>query len=138
MTDEKVPSLDELVERAVAARDRSYAPYSDYKVGCAVVANGHVYDGANVENASHGLTICAERTTICEAVLAGERTMDIVVVATQSSPPASPCGMCLQTMTEFCDDPDKLQIVLVNPQGERREFTLSQLLPYGFRKDQLI
>lgn len=133
-----VPGIDELVEQALAARSRAYAPYSGYQVGCVVVAGGIVYRGANVENASHGLTICAERTTICDAVLEGGRTLDVVVVATQSSPPASPCGMCLQTMTEFCDDPEALRIVLANPGGERREFTLAQLLPFGFRKDQLI
>jgi cytidine deaminase len=136
--DAAVPGIDDLTEMALAARERAYAPYSKYLVGCVLLANGHLYEGANVENASHGLTICAERTTICEAVLAGERALDVVVVATQSSPPASPCGMCLQTMTEFCDDPDKLRIILVNPGGERREFTLAQLLPYGFQKDQLV
>ncbi len=129
--------LDVLVERALAARIRAYAPYSKYLVGCAIQAGGVMFDGVNVENASYGLTVCAERTAIGTAVCAGHRELEAVVVVTQSSPPAAPCGMCLQTISEFTRAPSTLPIVLVNTRGERREFTLADLLPYGFDRDQL-
>jgi cytidine deaminase len=128
---------DELVERAIAAQQRSYAPYSRYPVGCALLAQGTVYEGANVENSSYGAAICAERSAITRAVYAGEREIDAVVVATDSSPPAAPCGICLQTLSEFAGDPDAMRVVLVNPKGERIELTLAALLPHGFRREQL-
>ena len=126
-----------LIQCALRARAASYAPYSNYQVGCALLADGVQFTGANVENASYGLTICAERTTVSQAVLAGHRELQTVVVATQSSPPAPPCGMCLQTFGEFTTNPSAVRIILVNPDGEQREFTLKQLLPHGFNKDQL-
>jgi cytidine deaminase len=129
---------DELVARALAAQKRAYAPYSGYPVGCAVVAGGSVHEGANVENSSYGLALCAERGAVARAVFAGARVLDVVAVATASSPPAAPCGMCLQTLTEFSDDPAALRILLVNPAGERRELRLVDLLPHGFRREQLV
>ncbi len=126
-----------LIERALGARDRAYAPYSNYRVGCALVADSEVFIGANVENASYGLAICAERSAVAQAVLSGKTRFDIVVVATESSPPAAPCGMCLQTLHEFAGDPSALRIILVNPQGERADFTLRDLFPRGFARDQL-
>ncbi len=123
---------DTLENFALTARAKSYAPYSRYQVGAAVLANEQVYLGANVENASYGLSLCAERNAIVTAVLDGARTVDAVAVATQSSPPAPPCGMCLQTRAEFAADATKLRVILVNPAGERREFTLAELLPHGF------
>ena len=129
--------IEALVARALTARERAYAPYSHYLVGCAIQAGGKIFDGVNVENASYGLTICAERTAIGTAVCQGNRELEAVVVVTQSSPPAAPCGMCLQTIGEFTTAPARLPIVLVNTKGERREFTLADLLPHGFDKDQL-
>jgi len=126
------PSEEDLVGAALAARDRAYAPYSHYHVGCAVSAGGRIFPGANIENASYGLTLCAERAAASAAVIAGERRIDAVAVATQSSPPAPPCGMCLQTIAEFADDPARLPVVVVNDRGERRRFTLAELLPHGF------
>ena len=129
--------LDELAAHALAARKRAYAPYSGYAVGCAVLAGGAIHDGANVENASYGLALCAERSAVARAVFAGATQLEAVAVATASSPPAAPCGMCLQTLTEFSSDPAELRVVLVNPVGERRELTLAELLPQGFRREQL-
>lgn len=129
--------VDELVARALAARDNAYAPYSKYQVGCAILAGGEQFEGANVENSSYGMTLCAERSAVANAVYHGQRELDVVVVATASSPPAAPCGMCLQTINEFAGDPEAVRIVLVNPGGERREFSLHELLPHGFRKRQL-
>ncbi len=127
-----------LLARAVAARDLAYAPYSGYRVGAvAVAATGEVFDGANVENASYGLSICAERNAIAAMVLAGKRALAAVYVATESSPPASPCGMCRQTLLEFCDDPATVRVVSTNPAGERVEWTVAELIPAGFTGKQL-
>jgi cytidine deaminase len=129
---------DELLMRAALdARARAYAPYSRYQVGAAVAAGGQVYAGANVENASYGLALCAERNAVAQAVLAGARELEAVAVATETSPPAPPCGMCLQTLAEFSPDPARVRVLLGNPRGERREFTLAQLLPHGFRPGDL-
>jgi cytidine deaminase len=128
---------DELVARALAARARAYAPYSGYQVGCALAAGDEVHEGANVENSSYGLSLCAERSAAARAVFAGARRIDAVAVATASSPPAAPCGMCLQTLNEFADDPAAMRVILVNPAGERRELTLVELLPHGFRRESL-
>jgi cytidine deaminase len=127
----------DLVQHAREARDRAYAPYSTYPVGCALRAGDAVFSGANVENASYGLTICAERTALVQAVLAGERELDEVAVITSSSPPASPCGMCLQSLVEFCTDPAAVRVILANDRGERRDLTLAELLPHAFTPRQL-
>jgi cytidine deaminase len=130
---------NELVARALEARARAYAPYSCYQVGAAVLGDdGVIYQGANVENASYGLAMCAERSAVAAAVMGGARQIEAAAVATVSSPPAAPCGMCLQTLNEFAGDPGKLLILLVNPETERRELTLADCLPHGFRRDQLI
>lgn len=127
MTDE------ELLARASAARTRAYAPYSGFEVGAAVLADGDLFDGANVENASFGLTVCAERNAVMRAVLEGSREIQAVAIVTPTSPPASPCGMCLQTLAEFCGgDPSKMRVLLANPQGERMATTLADLLPRAF------
>ncbi len=123
---------DELAKLALKARDASYSPYSGYAVGAALVAGGALHTGANIENASYGLTICAERTAISRAVLEGARALDAIAIATASSPPAAPCGMCLQTLLEFSPDPRTTRVLLVNPEGERRAFTLAELVPHGF------
>ena len=135
MSNSEIDEQD-LVRRAIEARDRAYAPYSGYRVGCVVeVDEQTVYDGANVENASYGLATCAERNAIIRAVLDGHRKIRRIVVATDSSPPATPCGLCLQTMNEFAA-PD-LSVILVNADGQRRTFNLSELLPHGFKAEQL-
>jgi len=129
--------LEELVTQALAARARAYAPYSGYSVGCALWADGAIHAGANMENASYGLAVCAERGAVSRAVFAGARLVEAVAVATSSSPPAAPCGMCLQTLNEFAGDPSAMRVILVNDSGERRELTLADLLPHGFRGDEL-
>lgn len=128
---------DALVQLARDARRHAYAPYSAYPVGCTVRAGNTVYSGANIENASYGLTICAERAALVQAVLAGVRELDVVAVATASSPPASPCGMCLQSLIEFCSDPAAMRVILTNDEGERRDLTLAELLPHAFTPRQL-
>jgi len=124
--------LDELAARAIAAKARTYSPYSRFPVGAAVLANGKIYDGANVENASYGLSVCAERNAMMAAVLDGARSLEEVAVASDASPPSAPCGMCRQTLHEFAADPAAVRVIMVNGAGERRETTLAELLPDAF------
>lgn len=119
-----------LVAAAGAAREHAHAPYSRYRVGAALLAeSGRIYAGCNVENRSYGLTVCAERVALGTAVAAGERVFRAAVVVTQSMPPAPPCGMCREALTEFCPD---LPLLLVSVSGERREVRLRELLPSPF------
>ncbi len=121
-----------LVAAAGEARSRAWAPYSGFAVGAALAtASGTVFAGCNVENRSYGGTICAERVALGSAVAAGERQLTAVAVLTDASPPSLPCGLCLQSLTEFAGP--ELPIRLVNPAGESRDFTLGDLLPHPFK-----
>lgn len=120
-----------LVAAAREARERAYAPYSEYLVGAAVLtADGTVFAGANVENGLPTLAACAERVAIATAVAAGHRDFLAVAVVTESSPPARPCGLCRQMMAEFSRD---LPVLCTNLEGERVETSLGELLPDAFR-----
>ncbi len=127
----RVP-LARLVTAARRAAKRAHAPYSKFHVGAAVLAGGAVHAGCNVENASYGLTVCAERNAVAAAVLAGARRLDAVVVASATLPPTPPCGMCLQTLAEFGSA--ALPVILVGAGGARVELTLGELLPRAFSK----
>jgi cytidine deaminase len=131
--------MDKLIKAAREVRERAYAPYSKYRVGSAVLGDdGRVYVGANVENASYGLSICAERNAVSAAVLGGARHIVACAVVTESEPPAAPCGMCRQTLMEFAPkDPKDVRVTLVNPAGARRSTTLGDLLPMAFRPEDL-
>ncbi len=120
----------DLVQAARAARRRAHAPYSGFRVGAAVRAGGRVFEGANVENASYGLTICAERAAVVAAVLSGRRDLQAVAIASATSPPTPPCGMCLQTLAEFAGP--TLPVTLAGARGARVETTLGELLPRAF------
>lgn len=128
-------ALWQLVEAAQEAREHAYAPYSRFLVGAAVRStDGRLFVGANVENASYGLSICAERSAVLAAVLAGARELQAVAVCSDLLPPASPCGMCRQTLAEFASD---CEIVLCSPartsgSGEVVRVRLSELLPHAF------
>lgn len=126
----------ELLAAASAIAARAYAPYSKFQVGAAVRAGGRVFAGANVENASYGLCVCAERNAMFAAVLAGERTIDLVAVYTHVAPPSSPCGACRQVLAEFAD-PAGVRVIAFNQDGVRREWTLAQLLPDAFTGKEL-
>lgn len=122
---------DALAEAALAARGQAYAPYSSFNVGAALLCDdGTVISGCNVENASFGLCLCAERNAMTTAVASGKRRFVAMAVATDASPPAPPCGMCLQFMAEFCLD---LPLLLVNHDDERAHVNLSQLMTRPFR-----
>jgi cytidine deaminase len=130
-------SLAELERRACAVRARAYAPYSKFAVGAAIRANGAIYEGVNVEIASYPLSVCAERNAIAAAVTAGARELEAVAVCTEASPPSSPCGGCRQVLYEFATDPSRVVVVATNPAGERRTWTLAELLPDGFSGREL-
>ncbi len=123
------------MQRALAARDAAYAPYSGYRVGAALrAADGRVFSGCNVENAAYSPSLCAERLAVAKAVEAGARELTAIAVATASDPPATPCGVCRQVLREFSTD---LVILCGNPGGGLREFTLAELLPAGFSGEEL-
>jgi cytidine deaminase len=125
---------DKLIDAARAAQRRAYAPYSKFHVGAALESeDGTIYTGCNVENASYGLTICAERAAICAAVTAGARRFRRAVVVSDIDPPAAPCGACRQVLAEFGPE---LRIDGVGPAG-MVSWTIAQLLPAAFGKEQL-
>jgi len=126
------PSLARVAAAARRARARAHAPYSRFKVGAAVLAGGAIHAGCNVENASYGLTTCAERNAVAAAVLAGARRIDAVVVSSGTSPPTPPCGACLQVLAEF--GAASLPVVLVGARRIRQRVTLGELLPRAFSK----
>jgi cytidine deaminase len=124
---------DTLVDAARAVQQRAYAPYSRFRVGCALEAeDGRVFTGCNVENASYGLTICAERAAVCAAVAAGARGFRRAVVVSDADPPAAPCGACRQVLSEFGD-------LRVDGVGATRtiSWTMTELLPAAFGKEHL-
>ena len=135
MSPPEAEALDRLAAAALAVRRHAYAPASDFQVGAAVLADdGRVFVGCNVENASYGLTICAERAAVSAAVAAGVRSLQAVAVATDLPEPASPCGACRQVLAEFGR---RQHVVMVGRGGARRQTTLDRLLPDPFTFDDI-
>jgi cytidine deaminase len=125
-----------LIQAAIKVREQAYAPYSRYRVGAALlVKSGRIYTGCNVENASYGASICAERVAAVKAVSEGEREFIMLAVVADSLEPGSPCGICRQFLYEF--NPE-LKLVLANLQGKVVESTLTQYLPDAFGPNRLV
>jgi cytidine deaminase len=121
-----------LLAAARAVRRRAHAPYSRFHVGAAVRdERGRVHVGCNVENASYGLTVCAERNAVAAAVAAGARALDAVAVVTPARPPGTPCGACRQVLAELGSAATR--VLLAGPRGAVEETTLGALLPRTFR-----
>jgi cytidine deaminase len=125
-----------LVDSARAAREHAHAPFSKFKVGAAVRAkSGKIYGGCNVENASYGLTICAERTAIFKAISEGEpRGFEAIAVVTDADKLTPPCGACRQIIWEFCGDAD---VILANLKGATKIYKMRDLLPEPFDASNL-
>jgi cytidine deaminase len=124
---------EDLIAKAMEARKKAHAPYSDFSVGAALLAkSGRVYTGCNVENASYGLSICAERAAIFKAVSEGERDFEAIAVVTDRG--VTPCGACRQVLMEFGED---IQVIVANGTGGYRVFGLQELLPEAFTPEHL-
>jgi cytidine deaminase len=123
-------SRDALIAAARAAREHAHAPYSNFRVGAALQAtSGRIFTGCNVENATYGLTMCAERVAIFKAISEGERGFDAVAVVADTDVLTPPCGSCRQLIWEFCGD---AEIILANLAGRTETHRMSQLLPHPF------
>ena len=129
---------DLLVDAAIAVRDNAYAPYSNFLVGAAVLlADGERFvTGCNVENASYGLSICAERNAICQAIALYGSDVNIQAIAVAAEPLATPCGACRQFISEFGEE---ILLICVEPSDKqkRNEFFAKELLPHGFSREVL-
>lgn len=128
----KKEEILELLKKAIEAREGSYSPYSKFKVGAVVVdQNNQYYLGANIENASYGLSNCGERTAIFSAVSKGLKKIKAIAVVGDTTVPISPCGACRQVISEFADK--NTVIILGNLKMEYKIMNIEELLPYGFK-----
>lgn len=124
-----------LIQAATKAREAAYVPYSHFAVGAAVQVGDQIFTGANIENASYGLSLCAERNAIFQAVLAGHTHLDKIAVIADTKGPVSPCGACRQVMTEFMDP--TATVLLTNLDGDLSQNQLQALIPGAFTKEDL-
>jgi cytidine deaminase len=128
-------TAEELLQHALKARDNALAPFSRFKVGAALLSSaGKLYTGCNIENATYGLTVCAERVALWKALSEGERSFTRMAVASEDDPPAAPCGACRQLLWEFGGD---LEIILGNPSGVKESHRLANLFPRPFDERSL-
>lgn len=122
--------IEQLILKAVLAKQNSYSPYSNFQVGAALLTdNGKIYTGTNVECSSQSPTICAERVAMATAVAKGERAFQMIAVAGDNEY-TYPCGVCRQFISEFCDE--NFKIIVAKDQNDYKIFTLNQLLPHAF------
>jgi len=127
---------DRLIEEAKKAMKRSYAPYSSFRVGAALLTRGgNVYSAANVESASSGAAICAERAAIAKAVSEGEMEFEALAVVADAEEPVAPCGICRQNLIEFGEN---IKVIMANTRGDAEIATAEELLPRGFKRDYII
>lgn len=128
--------VDELIETAKMARKRAYVPYSKFAVGAALLTtDGKVYHGCNIENAAYSMCNCAERTALFKAYSEGDQDYEMLVVIADTKKPVPPCGACRQVISELC--PKDMRIILTNLQGDRKEYTVEELLPGAFSAEDL-
>ncbi len=121
---------DPLQAAALAARENAHAPYSKFRVGAALEdTSGHVHTGCNIENATYGLTLCAERVAVFKAISEGAREFRRIAIAADTDTLTPPCGACRQILWEFCGD---IEIVLLNPRGKSEVLRLKELFPRAF------
>jgi cytidine deaminase len=126
---------DDLVDAARRARQHAVAPYSNFLVGAALrTSGGRVYGGCNVENASYGLTVCAERVALWKALSEGERDFTAIAIVADTAAPTAPCGACRQLLWEYCGD---IPVTLANLTAITSQHRLSDLLPHPFDKRSL-
>lgn len=135
--DSDVPgSILGLIEAARRVRELAYAPYSKFAVGAVVeCGDGELFTGCNIENASYGLTLCAERVALAKAISAGRRDLVRLLVIADTTRPVSPCGACRQLIFELAGP--TVEVILVNLAGQRRVMTAAELLPYPFDPEDL-
>jgi cytidine deaminase len=128
--------VQQLVDEAKKARDFAYVPYSKFQVGAALLAkDGTVFHGCNIENASYGMTNCAERTALFKAYSEGVTKFDTLVVVADTDGPVSPCGACRQVISELCE-PD-MEVILTNLKGDVQRTLVKELLPGAFSPNDL-
>lgn len=126
----------ELAEKARKARHKAHAPFSKFHVGAALTTkDGKLYEGANIENSSYGLTICAERTAVFQAVLDGEKEFDSIAIASDYEGFTPPCGACRQVLLDLCGK--DLNVILINKDNEIQKYKLEELIPHSFGEDYL-
>jgi len=119
-----------LIDAALAVRERAHAPFSKFRVGAALLdSSGRIHTGCNVENATYGLTMCAERVAIFKAISEGAREFQRIAIAADASTLTPPCGACRQILWEFCGN---IEIILLNPQGLEETLHLKDLFPRPF------
>ncbi len=130
----KTSKIEELISLAKKACDNAYAPYSKFNVGAALLTkNGKIFTGSNIENASYGATVCAERVAIFKAVSEGEREFESIAIYTNTDELSFPCGICRQVMIEFSKD----LIIILSNEKEKKIYTLKEILPYPFTNEDL-
>ena len=131
-----MPDYKLLVQKAIEAKSNSIATYSNFHVGSALLTtDDKIYQGANIENASYGLTMCAERNAVYSALYNGERKFKAIAVAGDSVDHLPPCGACRQILMEFCGK--DLDVIMINKNGDTKLMTMKELLPYSFGEDNL-
>jgi cytidine deaminase len=136
MESENTMDEKKLLEEAVKAREFAYVPYSKFKVGAALKAkDGKVFHGCNIENASYGMTNCAERTALFSAYSEGVTQFDTLVVVADTDRPVPPCGACRQVISELCDP--EMEVILTNIKGDVQRFLVKELLPGAFSPNDL-
>ena len=133
--EKSIPTDEQLMNLAIEAKERAYAPYSGFRVGAALVTeSGTVFTGCNVENCSYGLTCCAERCALFTAIGQGSRLFKKLVIVSDGPKPATPCGACRQVLFEFASE---LPLISVSETGETIEANLKDLLPQPFTRQTL-